>query len=443
MKKVLVIVLSALLAISVSACSGTGKSPETSKSANASTPAAEGKKIELKYFSNTPDRTSGQGLAEQSLIDQYMKENPNVKITVETLAPDPQYQDKIKIYNASKNLPDIMKVWGNSNFLTPLVKSDSLASFTGEDFKDMGFVEGSFNGFTVDGKVYGVPAFSDFWFLYYNKKLFTDNGVTVPTNEKELFNAVQKFSDKGIVPISVDARDVWPTALWIESVAQRYSGSYKPSQDLNADDPSWGQAAKHMQDLIKAGGFGKGFLNQDYGMARNLFGQGKAAMYMMGQWEMGMSGDTNFPEEVRKNIGAIPFPALEGGKGKTSDLTAWMGGGFGVSNHSPNKEEAKKFLKWFFKQENWSKFVWQNGITFPAQDYSGFLTGKETDLQNDLTNIFTKATSISGLAISDRLAQDTQKEYFDALQKVEMMAITPEQFQNTMKAILEKAKAQK
>ena len=32
----------------------------------------------------------------------------------------------------------------------------------------------------------------------------------------------------------------------------------------------------------------------DYGASRNLFGQGKAAMYLMGSWEMGLAADTNF-----------------------------------------------------------------------------------------------------------------------------------------------------
>lgn len=41
--------------------------------------------VTLKVFSNLPDRKTGQELVEQTMIDNYMKENKNVTITVEAL----------------------------------------------------------------------------------------------------------------------------------------------------------------------------------------------------------------------------------------------------------------------------------------------------------------------------------------------------------------------
>ncbi|WP_339315370.1 extracellular solute-binding protein [Paenibacillus sp. FSL R10-2734] len=426
----------------VGGCGNTSNQVEKSNATNSTTEKTGDKQpVTLMFFSNNPDRATGQGLAEQQLIDQYMKENPHITIKVETLAPDAQYQDKIKVYNASDQLPDIMMLWGNSNYMGPLVKNGALAEFKTDDFKDMGFLDGAFSGFTDNDKIYGIPKNSDFWVLYYNKKIFSDNGLTPPTNETELNEAVSKLNDKKIIPIAHDGRDAWTTALWIDGVAQRYSGTFDNTKQLNIMDPSWTKAAKHMQDVANAGIFGSGFLNQDYGTARNLFGQGKAAMFMMGQWEMGMVTDVNFPEEVRNNIGAIPFPTLDGGTGKVTDLTAWNGGGYGVSAKSKNKEAAQDFLKWFFLPENWAKTVWENGITFPAQKYDQFFTGKETSLQKELTSIFNEATSISGLPISDRLTPDTQKQYYDALQQLLANKLTPEKFVEEAAKIIEKSKS--
>ncbi|MEC0232129.1 ABC transporter substrate-binding protein [Paenibacillus alba] len=427
----------------VSACGNTSDPAKKPAATDSKVEKTDDKKqpITLNFFSNNPDRATGQGLAEQKLIDQYMKENPHVTIKVETLAPDAQYQDKIKVYNASNELPDIMMLWGTPNYMGPLVKNGSLAEFSADDFKDMGFMNGSFSGFTYNDKIYGIPKNSDFWVLYYNKKIFTDNGLTPPTNETELNKAITVLRGKKITPIAHDGRDAWTTALWIDGVAERYSGTFENTAKLNIKDPSWIKAAKHMQDSINAGIFGSGFLNQDYGTARNLFGQGKAAMFMMGQWEMGMVSDTNFPEEVRNNIGAIAFPTLNGGTGKVTDLTAWNGGGYGVSAKSKNKEAAKEFLKWFFKPTNWAKTVWENGITFPAQKYDQFFTGKETSLQKDLTSIFNGATAISGIPISDRLTPDTQKQYYDALLQLLFNKLTPEQFVEQAGKLIDKAKS--
>ena len=136
-----------------------------------------------------------------------------------------------------------------------------------------------------------------------------------------------------------------------------------------------------------------------------------------------MAADENFPEEVRGNIGAFALPALDGGQGKASDLPAWFGGGYSVSEKSENKEAAIAFLKWMFKPEHWAKGVWENGITFPAQNYEQLMTGNETELQKDLSAIFNEATSYSGMLAQDKFTADTQKIYYDSVQQVSVKAI--------------------
>ncbi|MFD0693757.1 ABC transporter substrate-binding protein [Paenibacillus sp. GCM10027628] len=413
------------------------------------TEAPKAEKISLTFFTNNSDRTVGQGKLEQQLIDEYMQKNPNIQIKVETLSPDPQFQDKIKVYNASNQLPDIISAWGNTNYLKPLVNNNALAEINKDELKDMGFIPASLDGFSFDGKLYGLPRNSDFWVLYYNKKMFADNGLQVPKTEAELLDVVTKLKAKKIVPIAMDGREAWTSGLWFDTLLQRASGTWdtsKKGMDRSGTfaDPAVAQAAGAMQKWIKAGAFGDGFLNQDYGAARNMFGQGKAAMFMMGEWEMGMAADTNFSEEVRNNIGAFPIPGMEEGKGSIEDLTAWFGGGYAVSNNSKHKKEAIEFLKWMFRPDGWAKGVWQNGITFPAQKYDQFMTGKETEVQKDLTRIFNGSKTFSGTASQDKFTPDTQKTYYDSLQKLESNKMTPEEFSKVIDEAADKsAKASK
>ncbi|TXK77820.1 ABC transporter substrate-binding protein [Paenibacillus sp. N3.4] len=420
-----------------------------SPTAPAATEAPKGEKITLSFFTNNSDRAVGQGKLEQELIEAYMKNNPNITIKVETLSPDPQYQDKIKVYNASNQLPDIISAWGNTNFLKPLVNNNALAEINKADLKDMGFIPSSLDGFSFDGKLYGIPRNSDFWVLYYNKKVFADNGLQVPKTEAELFSVFDKLKAKKIVPIAMDGREAWTSGLWFDTLVQRASGTWdtsKKAMDRSGTykDPATVEAAKAVQRWVKAGAFGDGFLNQDYGAARNMFGQGKAAMFMMGEWEMGMASDANFPEEVRNNIGAFPIPSIEGGKGSTDDLTAWFGGGYAVSNNSKHKKEAIEFLKWMFRPDGWAKGVWQNGITFPAQKYDQYLTGKETEVQKDLTKIFNNSKTYSGTVAQDKFSSDTQKTFYDSIQKLEGIKMTPEDFANAIDEAADKsAKATK
>ncbi|OPH46665.1 hypothetical protein BC351_14355 [Paenibacillus ferrarius] len=424
--------------------STTDKAPSATNTPNADKKTESGQKVEIKFFSNNPDRGGGQGKAEQLLIDQYMKENPSIKISVETLSPDPQFQDKLKIYNVSDTLPDVTMMWGGARYLGPLVKNNALVSFTKQDFAGQGFIDAAFDSFTLNNKIYGIPKNTDFLVLYVNKKVLADHGLEPPKTEADLFKIAEKLKGTNVVPIALDGRDSWPLGLLFDAVVARQSGGfdlYHKAIDRSGSfkDPAVITSAKKLQDMVKSGVFGEGFLNLDYGAARNLFGQGKAAMYLMGQWEMGVSTDTNFPDDVRSNMIAIPYPASDDGKSPTTDLLAWFGGGYSVSSKSKNSGEAKKFAIWMFKKENWSKTVWQNGITFPAQSYDEFNTGKETQIQKDLTNILKSAKVFSGANSQDRFSASTSKGYLDAITELLALKSTPEKFAESIDVIAEKS----
>ncbi|WP_052350487.1 ABC transporter substrate-binding protein [Paenibacillus gorillae] len=451
MKKLLT-TLSAILVFTavVTACGGNAEKPATNdgskpaNTANTDKKPDSGQKVEIKFFSNNPDRTGGQGKAEQLLIDQYMQENPNVKITVETLSPDPQFQDKLKIYNVSGDLPDVTMMWGGARYLSPFVKNKSLVAFTKEDFAGQGFIDAAFDSFTMDGKIYGIPKNTDFLVVYVNKKVLADKGLEPPKTESDLFKIAEKLKGTDIVPMALDGRDAWPLALLFDAVVSRQSGGfdvYHKAIDRTGsfNDPAVVASAQKLQDMVKSGVFGDGFLNLDYGAARNLFGQGKAAMYLMGQWEMGLSTDANFPQEVRDNMIAIPYPASDDGKSPTTDLLAWFGGGYSVASTTKNTDEAKKFAIWLFKKENWARTVWQNGITFPAQAYDEFVTGNETQLQKDLTEILKSADEISGANSQDRLSASTSKGYLDSITELLALKTTPEKFAEAIDAIADKS----
>jgi raffinose/stachyose/melibiose transport system substrate-binding protein len=431
-------------ALIVSACGKSNNNSVSTESASVSPSGESNKPVVFKFFSNNPDRTGGQGLAEQKMIDQYMSENKNVTITVETLSPDPQFQDKLKIYNASDKVPDVTMMWGQKRYLDPLVKNNALVTFTKEDFAGQGFIDAAFDAFTIDGKIYGIPKNTDFLVLYANKKLLADNGLDLPKTEADLFKITEKLKSTGIVPMALDGRDSWPLALLFDAVVARKSGGfdlYHKAIDRTGsfNNPDVIASAKKIQDMVKSGMFGDGFLNLDYGGARNLFGQGKAAMYLMGEWEMGISSDANFPADVRNNFVAIPWPASDDGKGKTTDLLAWFGGGYSVAAKSQNSAEAKKFAIWMFQKQNWAKTVWENGITFPAQNIDEFKTGKETPVQNDLASVLSTATVFSGANSQDLFSTSTAKSYLDAITEMMASKTTPENFAVKIDGIAEKS----
>lgn len=281
---------------------------EATAEATANAPA---EKITLKFFTALADRANGSGKVEQDIIDAYMKEHPNVKIEVEALQDEP-YKSKIKVYASSNQMPDIIQAWGQPSFLSPLLDNDLLLELNSADFEGDQFVSGSMDGFSKDGKLYGLPRSADYMVMFYNKKIFADNGIEVPKTTADLLAAVKTLRANKINPIAMNGMDAWTLPIWYEFVAQRQNGDFNKMDEavarkISFNDPSLVAAATEMQDFANAKGFADGWLTADYGAARNLFGQGQAAMFFMGAWESGLATDVNFSEEFRNNVGAFAF----------------------------------------------------------------------------------------------------------------------------------------
>lgn len=397
LKKVSALCLSAtLLAGMLAGCSG-GSSSTAQQSSAATTAETEsaGDAVTIKVFSNLTDRTSGQGLIEQMLFDAYMEENPNVTIEVEAL-DDESYKTKFKAYATGGNMPDLVNIWCSPSFLDEVVAAGTLEPLNADDYADYGFTEGSLDGVTYDGQIYGLPRNTDVLGFYYNKDMFAQYGVEIPTTWEELLAAAQVFQDAGISPIAMDGQDKWPLAHFINCMigtvkgADTYATMVNSVQNSDYSDPVWNEtvsAAAEQASLL----FQPGFETTDYATSMNLFVNSQAAMFFMGSWEMSMAPDFA--------VGYFTMPDFDGdGQGV---IGAYNGGGYAISASSAVKEEATALLNYMFEPENWSKLSWENGVCMSAQDFSAFLTGNETDLQNDIINALNTASGITGMTYND------------------------------------------
>lgn len=361
--------------------------------------------VTLKVFSNLPDRKNGQGLVEQLIIDEYMKENPNVKIEVEALDEE-AYKTKFKAYSM-EGMPDVVSIWGQPSFLDEVVDAGVLAELNQADYADYKFIEGSLNGFTYDGKLYGLPRNTDVACIYYNEKMFQDNGWKIPSTYDELLALADQINAAGIVPMAMDGGDGWPMAVYLSDVLYKLTG-----EDYSAivsaaitsgefSDPNLKQAVELLKAAADQKLFQNGYDSQDYGTAMNLFTNGQAAMFYMGSWESSMALNEDIPEEIRTNIRVFTMPVIDGGKAAATDIAAWNGGGYAVSANSEVKEEAIKFLNYMYQPDKLSKYGWENGVGMSAQDQSEYMTGEESELQMQIVNAVNNATSVSGTPVND------------------------------------------
>jgi raffinose/stachyose/melibiose transport system substrate-binding protein len=400
-------------------------------------------KITLKMGDNLPDRTNGWGAVVEQINAEFKAANPGVDIVTESY-PDQPYQQKIKIYATAKQLPDVFKYWSFSTLLKPLVDGGFVMELNKSDFAKYGYVPGSLESNVWGGKLYGIPVSADMWVVYYNKKLFNDAGVTkVPATIEDLMALVPKFKANGIIPMVTDGKDAWPLSITYDVMCERVNGDFSRQQkalDRKAKftDPDFVEGARQYLTLVQSGLFQDDLMVSDYGASRNLFGQGKAAMYLMGPWEMGLATDTNFSDEFRNNVDAFKFPVLKNGKGKADDLEAWYGGNYVINASTKYKDLALKYLKLY--AERFPSLAWEKHAAFPAQKIEPMAS--DTPVAKTLLKFLADAKKTSGTTTIDRSTPQFQEDHLNAIRELSSGLITPEEFCKKLDAAAEKASKQ-
>lgn len=396
--------------------------------------------VTIKVFSNNPDRTADQGLVEQTIFDKYMEEYPNVTIEVEAL-DDEAYKTKFKAYAAGSEMPDLVSVWGQPGFIDEVIDAGILAELNQDDFADYGFLAGSTDGFSADGKLYGLPRNTDVIVVYYNAKMFEDNGWNVPATYEEFLELSDAVSEAGLIPVAMDGGDKWPLYIYMYDVMHKMYGEGVMQKNIEAiksgdySDENFQKSADMLREAAERGVFQVGFETTDYGTAQNLFTNGQAAMYYMGSWDMSMATNMDIPDDIRENIRCFSLPLPEGSNADPTALTAWNGGGYSVTENSANKEAALDLLKYMFLPENWTKIAWENGVCMSAQDFSQFATGNETEVQKQLMEMVANASSISGTSIGDLGTSEYKTVCEDTVQQLAIGSITTEEFYAGLSAL--------
>lgn len=339
-------------------------------------------------------------------------------------------------------MPDLVNVWGQPSFLNEVIDEGILAELNADDYADYDFLEGSLEGFSKDGKLYGLARNTDVMGFYYNKAIFEECSISVPSTYDEYLAAIDTLKESDYIPVAFDGSDKWPMSIYINDLYQKIVGTdtytqvYDAVNDGDYSNEAWSEAIDLTMQAVDAGAFQSGFETTDYGTSLNLFTNGQAGMYYMGSWEMSMATNDDISDDIRGNIGAFSMPVVTGGAGKVSDITAWNGGGYAVTESSGVKEEAIKLLNYMFEPDHWSKLCWENGVCMSAQNFEEYLTGEETDLQNDWVDILNNSTSISGVTFNDLGTNEFKTVSEDATIELVIGSIDKERFLSTLSDVM-------
>jgi len=427
---IVAVVMSLLLL--VSGC-GQATDKDNTQGDGDQTGGAGGNKVTINFMHLWPEGVSaGQNRIVNQIIKSYQDENPNVTIK-QTVLDNEQYKNQLKVLSTSNKLPDVGVTWA-AGFMQPYVDGNMFASL--DDLMNGGlgdqFVAGTTDAFADDGSTYALPLEFNVAPIYYNKKIFDQYNLQVPETYSEFKQVVRTLSENGIAPIALGNRDRWTGSMWYMYFADRIAGQEALASAIQGQssfaDPDMLQAASELQSLVDANGFVRGFNGLGNEEAKAEFLNEKAAMYLMGTWDLpNFTTNEDIPQEFRDNVGYFKFPTVEGGKG---NINSWVGGpgvGLFVAERSQVKEEAKAFVKYFIEQ--WGEQSVTGAGVIPA-------TKVDTE-QLDLPPLYIDVLEDMNRATSVTLYADVQMDAADAethLNQIQALfgkTVTPEQFAKT------------
>lgn len=296
--------------------------------------------------------------AYKKMFDAFTAKNPNITVKFETTV-DTEYETKLTTALRANKGPDIaqLKAYGE---LQPLVDAGYLVALDDKLAGLKDFFPQALDGArsVKDKKVYGVPYAMPDMGVFYNKKIFADNGISVPQTYDEFINACKKLKAAGIIPIAAGGASgsAWALEIMIGVVGPNIYGGDAFWTDIesgkaNFTDPRFVAVLQRLQDMYPY--YSPGSEGVDYTTATQQFINGKAAMFMGGSWENGSFKAQN--KDLSFDIFSFP-PDKAGGPAITS---SFADGSYGLVSGSKNQDAAAKLLD-FMTTTEWAQMYADN-----------------------------------------------------------------------------------
>jgi raffinose/stachyose/melibiose transport system substrate-binding protein len=322
-------------------------------------PAAADETIDWMHIASIPEELTIM----ESAAREYEAAHPGITINMQFLENE-AFKAKLTTLLQSDAAPDMFFSWGGG-VLDEQAKAGVLRPIEGvlSDAGKASIGQAGVSAFTRDSHVYGIARDVSEVVLWYNKALFEKAGVdpaSIATWDGFLA-AVQKFKDAGITPLAVGAKDKWPAHFWWSKLVVRLAGeegfeAARRGENGGFTAEPFVHAGELFLQLAALEPFQEGFLAASYGDASGYFGDGKAAMHLMGDWDYGSMKDNSASKQgiPDDQLGILPFPTVEGGAGDPSDT---LGGLSGWIFSKDASDEAVKFGEWYNSKEVQSRFA--------------------------------------------------------------------------------------
>lgn len=284
--------------------------------------------------------------------------------------------------------------------------------------------------------IFEVPHMLDAIGMFYNKDIFEQHGVEVPTNKDEFLKALQTLKDKGVAPITVGARNGYAIGWIFGVMMESVMGTEKVEELLYGDgkwnDPEVVQVAEMMSQWVEKGYITKESVTQTQPDSKFRFLSKQAAIEAEGTYLITDLVD----QKLEDSVNVFMMPSFV--DGEVAQPVGGVGLTWVVPTKAKNVEYAEKWMD-FILSEDYSKIV----LNLP--DYNFIPASKASmDIEPVGEVLKTAMKSIeegSGYNPSVFIGVEAKEAYYQNLQGLVGGLVTPQEAMDNIEKGAEKDRA--
>lgn len=255
-------------------------------------------------------RVPDVGDAFDVFLEKFHAEHPSITVEVQNVSSD-QYYNMLQTRLLSNDPPDIITTEPEAAKYISQAENGYLLDITDEPFME-NLISGTLSSVTLDEKIYGIPYDTSSLVIFYNKQIFAEHNISVPTNYTEFLEVCETLKAAGVTPISYGIKDEYVTAFMPYQIAPTAVYSKTPDWDTQLEagttsflSDEWRRVFQVPFELKEKGYMTDNALGIGDQQSVEIFAKGEAAMTATGTWATATIRDAN-PDI---DLGLFPFPA--------------------------------------------------------------------------------------------------------------------------------------
>jgi len=293
----------------------------------------------------------GQATVYDELAEAYNASQSDATITIVKNSSDLFNPALVPALSAGEG-PDLFTFGTGPGQPAALIAGGLVADLT-DAYRQNGWDEVIPEGIVVqtssDGKLWAFGNEVETTGMFYNRAIFDEVGVSVPTTWAEMEATVAALQDAGYdTPIGLAGADKWPVSHWQSMMFGRYAGPDGIENVLFGDgqwtDAPFVAASAKLQEMGQNGWFGPTPVAIGYGELMDSFWAGEVPMTFTGPWVIG--GGIEAAGDRISDYSVFAVPPFE--DGQMIHPTNSIGSGWYIREGSEVKDHAIAFLNSMF-----------------------------------------------------------------------------------------------